>query len=137
MANLHTLLWHAFHNELFIFYTGTIEQRIAEIKENKPRMEWPLRLRLLKEVDINRLPPRLVSACKVCDKAWKAYVKAGKALEAHDKAREAYNKAWEAHIEAREACRDEIEALHKEVCPNCPWDGETIFTRKDEKGIWY
>jgi len=27
--------------------------------------------------------------------------------------------------------RPEIEALHKQECPNCPWDGNTIFPEQD------
>ncbi len=74
-------------------------------------------------------------AREACDKAeeawktaWKACDKAGKpwetAWKAYVKAREACNKAWEAYLKA---FGQEIEELHKELCPNCPWDGTTIF----------
>ena len=70
-------------------------------------------------------------------KAREAYYKAG---EAYDKAREAYDKAGEAYYKAWEACekaskaRDkalkapQIEKLHKEEHPDCPWNGKTIFS---------
>jgi hypothetical protein len=48
-----------------------------------------------------------------------------------------YQAAW---AEWEDAYRDNlaaIEALHKIECPDCPWNGETIFTRKDANGAWY
>ena len=95
-------------------------------------------------------------AWKACDKARDAYEKAWKACdkardacekawEACDKARDAYEKAWEACDKAGDAYRTAFEAfkkawkaykkawgkqivaLHEELCPNCPWDGKTIF----------
>jgi len=63
-----------------------------------------------------------------------AYCKAGEAFdkagEARDKAWEAYGKAWEAYGKERKACLPEIEKLHKELCPDCPWNGKTIFPEK-------
>jgi len=76
------------------------------------------------------------------DKARAAHDKAGaahdKAGEAYDKAREAYDKARAAHDKAWAACgkageaygkanRKELETLHSKLCPDCPWDGKTIF----------
>ena len=83
-------------------------------------------------------------AWEAYDKAWEAYVKAweayDKAREAYVKAREAGDKAWEAYDKAREAYnktlndhKDEIDALHREECPNCPWDGETIFPEEKKE----
>ena len=40
---------------------------------------------------------------------------------------EDYDEAWKAYDEAYRACKLEIEALHELECPNCPWDGKTIF----------
>ena len=34
------------------------------------------------------------------------------------------DRAWAEH-------KDEIEALHKRECLDCPWDGHTIFPEKD------
>jgi len=66
-------------------------------------------------------------------KAWAAYVKAraalNKAKAALDKARAAYAKAWAAYVKAGAACMPEIEALHAIECPDCPWDGTTIFPK--------
>src|SRR3972149_3700162 len=72
------------------------------------------------------------------DKARDAFVKASvayaKARDAYDKARDAYDKAKAAYAKARDAynkaydeCLPQIEALHALECPDCPWNGSTIF----------
>ena len=93
--------WHIHHNML-IEPSTNIEERIVSIKTNKPKDELGVRLRLLREVR-GKLPDDLL------------------------KAREAYFKAREAYDKAREAYAPQIEALHAKECPNCPWDGMTIF----------
>src|SRR3990172_4654201 len=71
-------------------------------------------------------------------KDWDAYVKAGdardKAKAAYDKAKAAYDKDWDAFGKDWDAYRKaydkylpQIEALHALECPDCPWDGFTIF----------
>jgi hypothetical protein len=67
---------------------------------------------------VERLPQALVKAEAVLDKAGEAY---DKEWEAYVKASAAFGKEWEAH-------KPEIAKLHTELCPNCPWDGETIFS---------
>jgi len=51
------------------------------------------------------------------------------------------SEAWEAYYKAREAYYKaygkELTILHEELCPDCPWDGKTIFTRQNKKGEWY
>ena len=59
-----------------------------------------------------------IKARKAYDKAWEVYIKAW----------EAYNKAWKAYDKARKACAPQIEKLHKEEHPDCPWNGKTIFS---------
>ena len=62
-----------------------------------------------------------------CDKAWAGYEKAqagyDKARAGCDKARAKYNKAISHH-------QVEIEALHAQECPNCPWNGSIIFPKR-------
>lgn len=36
------------------------------------------------------------------------------------------NKAWA-------LSQPMLEQLHKELCPNCPWDGETIFPKNQKR----
>ena len=52
-------------------------------------------------------------------------------VEFNNKAWEAYDKAGEAYIKTSKACAPQIEKLHKEEHPDCPWNGETIFSKVD------
>ncbi len=122
------------HHDVLLEYCTDYEERVQYIKGNKPAREQALRLRLFKFIPIDRLPPELDKAWEAydkareaCDKAWEA---CNKAREACDKAWEAYDKAWEAYDKAWEAYMPELIKLHEELCPNCPWDGKTIFSKK-------
>ena len=107
--------WHV-HHGILLEWCYDEQGRRDFIDNHKPPEERELRQRLFKKVQ-GELP--------------EAYVKA---READDKAGEAYVKAWEAYDKAWEACKEEILALHAKECPNCPWDGETIFPKpKDVK----
>ena len=114
--------WHVHHNIFAEPLTEPIEKRIAFIKANKPKEEVETRLRLLKPIKA-LLPADVV-------KTWEAY---DKAREAGDKAWEAYVKTWEAYNKTLNDHKDEIDALHREECPNCPWDGETIFPEEKKE----
>ena len=70
-------------------------------------------------------------ARRTYDKAWLTYYKARRAYNEADRA---YDEAWQVRNEARQAYDEAvsrnmsaIEALHAEECPNCPWNGHTIF----------
>src|SRR3990170_3104268 len=135
--------WHI-HHEVLLEWSDDIQERIDFIQAEKPKHEVEIRLRLLKPVQ-GALPPKLVKAGdargKAEDanaKAWDAYVKARdayvKAGDARDKAKAAYDKAWDAFGKDWDAYRKaddkylpQIEALHALECPDCPWDGFTIF----------
>ena len=129
--------WHVHHDKLIEPLIGSIEERIAYIKEYKPEHERDLRLRLLKPV-IGPLPTiydeawkACVEAWKACDEAWKAYDEAKKVYEEAKKvyveAWKAYSEAKKVYVEAEKASQPLIEQLHLNECPNCPWDGKTIF----------
>jgi len=135
--------WHI-HHEVLLEWSDDIQERIDYIKAHKPPHEVETRLRLLKPVQ-GALPPKLVKAKAAYDKARDAFVKASvayaKARDAYDKARDAYDKAKAAYAKARDAydkakaaynkaydeCLPQIEALHALECPDCPWNGTTIF----------
>ena len=121
------LAFHCHHNTLVeeVYDYGG---RVEFIKENKPKQERELRLKLLKFIPEDRLPHKGLAAY---DKARDAY---DKAWDAYVKARDAYDKAGDAYVKAN---KNELEQLHKELCPDCPFDGHTIFTRKDEQGKYY
>jgi hypothetical protein len=101
--------WHIHHDVLCESLREPIEARIAYIKENKPQDERETRLRLLKPV-LGALPTPVLEAYaarKKADAAWEKAYWAWRKADAHHKG--------------------EIEALHAQECPNCPWDGATIF----------
>jgi hypothetical protein len=82
--------WHIHHEKLFEAQTEPIENRIAYIKENKPKAEVETRLRLLHKVtNVKALKYALVTNN-----------------------------------------HEALEKLHKEECPNCPWNGKTIFPKE-------
>ena len=97
-------VWHGHHNGL-ISWLISIGRRKRDIREYKPKSEQPLRLKLIKRVK-GKLPPTLMQA-------WKDYFN-------YDKDWEAYEQAYQKHLPA-------IKALHAKECPNCPWDGKSIF----------
>ena len=136
--------WHVHHEVLLEPLTEPIENRIAYIKAEKPAHEIELRLHLLKPVK-GSVPKVLLDAWKAYVDAWKAYVDAqkaywnmgkayedaGKAYEdagkAYEDAGKAYDDAQKAYWNMGKACVDELNALHALECPNCPWNGKTIF----------
>ncbi|KKL79510.1 hypothetical protein LCGC14_2014070 [marine sediment metagenome] len=131
------MFWHVHHDTL-LEYCYDYDERVRFIKKNKPKSEQELRLRLFQPVK-GKFPRAVTKAWAACDKARAAY---DKARAAYDKARAAYDKAWTAYNKARTACAKArtaynkaaknnivaIEKLHRKECPDCPWDGETIFS---------
>ena len=97
--------WHIHHDVLLESLIEPFENRVKYIKESKPRGERKLRLRLFKTVK-GELPFELVEV-------WKAWNEAGKARD-----------------EALKTYEPQILALHKKECRRCPWNGETIFSKK-------
>ena len=132
--------WHIHHDVLLEVANEPIENRIAYIKSEKPKDEIETRLRLLKPVK-GELPKKLIDArkayvraLKVFDLAQEAYVQAredyGQERKDYDLAQEAYVQAGEAPDQEWKACKPQVEALHKIECPDCPWDGKTIFPKR-------
>ena len=119
--------WHIHHKELLGF-SSNIQERIDYIKQEKSPGEIPLRLKLLKEVK-GELPEEVV-------RAWVAYTRARvaytRARVAYTRARGVYTRARGVYIATLDKHKTEIEALHAQECPNCPWDGKTIFPEKKE-----
>jgi len=133
------------------------EQKREDQKETRLRLFKPVKGKLPQEVvEAGRVLDKAWHAYdeagRASDKAWHAYNRAGRASDevwqaynrarrayveagqvrveadrAYNKAQQVYNKAWHAYDEARRKNMPAIEALHKEECHNCPWDGKTIF----------
>ncbi len=133
------LVWHCHHEKLAEFLTSPPEHRISFILSDKPEHERALRLRLFRPVRTKNLPKYLKEACAKWEDAYakrqeayakwqEAYAKRQEACakwqEAYAKWEEAYAKWQEAYAKRQEAYAKE---LHAKQCPNCPWDGKTIF----------
>ena len=130
------IAFHCHHDRLaeYIYdYNG----RGSYIKKRKPLEERGLRLRLFRIIPRDRLPEE---GLEDCIKAGKAYYEAERALvkadkdyiglqETYIKAGEIYGNVWEDYYTRNKAA---FERLHKELCPGCPWDGETIFPGRRE-----
>jgi len=131
------LAFHCHHNTL-VEFVYDYDERVEYIKASKPPSEQKLRLKLFQLIPTDLIPGLNSAEWKACDKAgeaydkaWKAYSKAG---EAYSKAEEAYYKAGEAYYKAEEAYfrkfGKKLELLHGKLCPDCPWDGYTIFKKE-------
>ncbi len=127
--------WHLHHTQLFEEEAEPVRQRIEFIKRNKPKGEQSTRLRLLVIVKAQKLLRRL---CKyqrdfqMAEQAiYNSHLHIGEISDAEmtvkHKELAVARKNYEA---ARKRAWPMIEALHKKECPNCPWDGRTIFPGK-------
>ncbi len=149
-------LAHCVHHDIHWEYCYNYQKRVEFIKENKPKEEQELRLKLFKLLPNKLVPGRESAEWKACIKAVKSYNKALQscimAREAYDKAKvackkrgesfendyEIYNKKWKALDKAGDAnyrawdayyskYANELQILHDKMFPDCPWDGESIF----------
>ena len=106
--------WHIHHDKLVEPLIEPIKKRIQFIRDNKPAHELDTRLRLMRPVR-GKLPKAMIEADAVRVKADAAW----------DEAYAAWDEAVKDNLPA-------IEALHRKECPNCPWDGKSIFPKKEE-----
>ena len=113
--------WHVHHNILCEPLTESMQMRRAYIRARKPANEIETRLRLLKGVR-GEIPAKLINAYDALSAARSAERSAAlsAAWSAAESARSAYQKAYEDAM-------PEINRLHLEECPDCPWNGKTIF----------
>jgi len=116
MKKLTKYYFHIHHEVLVEALTEPLENRIKYIKEDKPKDEIELRLRLIKPVK-GKLPSEFIEA-------YQAWVKAD---QARGKAYLAWVKAFTDNMPA-------LEKLHKVEC-GCAYDfkKKTIFT--EENGL--
>ena len=93
---------------------------------NKPKFYWHIHHEILLE-ETSNIQKRIayINVLKDYYKAQEAYIKA---WEIYYNVLKDYYKAQEAYNKAREACNTEIEKLHREEHPDCPWNGKTIFS---------
>ena len=104
------LAWHVHHDKLCERLTEPIESRIECIRDNKPKNEIDTRLRLLKVV--------------------KDQARAERALKKYNAIVSKPRSDYDA-IESKAWSDSGLDALHKKECKKCPWDGKTIFPKKE------
>ena len=141
--------WHL-HHEVLLEWCHDYDERARYTRTNKPESEKILRFKLFKPVK-GQLPKELIRAGQAYEKAWQAFYKTlqtycktnktynkmrlqacakayYKTQQDHHKAmRTFFNQAKQAYKNALINNAEFIEKLHSLECPNCPWDGETIF----------
>ncbi len=129
------------HHDILVEYCTDYQERVDYIMRNKPRGEMSLRLRLFKMISVDRLPHELLEArvkmgeaCQKWDEAYQkwdeARQKLGEAYQKWDEACQKWDEARQKWGEAYQKYLPYLVDLHKELCPNCPWDGETIFSKE-------
>ncbi len=133
------LAFHVHHADNLVELCYSLSERRREIKTNKPLVEQSQRLRLLALIPDRRLPKdaqklvvdlrRIHAKCKLLDEDYHA--KRKPLAEDFEAKRKLLGKDYDAKRKPLESAlvthRLELEALHTELCPNCPWDGHTIF----------
>ena len=144
------MYWHIHHNVLAEFAIEPIEERIAYIKDTKPWGEIETRLRLMRPVQHKLSDPAFkemsVAALALRDGEaavikvlarrftileWIGVFSKSDALNRAEKFRDiVYERYWNCFTDS---LSEELEALHKLECPNCPWSRHTIFP--DEQGL--
>ena len=149
-------IMHGHHAGSLFSHLTSLEERVRELKREKPPEEQELRLALIQDVS-DLLPD---TPKRAANKAWAAYKRTKvaytkawatsylklaphynykKAWAAHyKKAWVAHTKAWATYLELWAAYLESFdgEAFHKEHChPQCPWDGETIFARGTDVSV--
>ena len=151
--------WHV-HHEILAERSYDIVERVVYIMGCKEPDEIEPRLRLLRPVR-GPLPAMLVEASARYDKALSEWHEANarwheacevwlesdlnwshpgspdrvddwtEALKAKNAAEDALSEANDAVRAAYATCLPELEALHAKECPDCPWDGRTIFPERE------
>ena len=119
------LAFHLHHDRL-VEYCHDYAGRVDCIKYFKEPSEHALRLRLFKLIPNDKLPEDIAKAIRKC-------INLHRACERNSWG-SAYTLPYFRFRDARNEVErllythsQEIHKLHEELCPNCPWDGQTIF----------
>ena len=123
------MVQHCHHEQLAEPLTQPPEKRIAYILSDKPIEEQALRLHLFR--------PTYNAALEAARATYNAAVEAAGAT--YDAVLDAAEATHEAAVEAAQATRATavdvaqttynaaVDVAHQAECPDCPWDGRTIF----------
>ena len=114
------------------------EQRMIDLVDSAARVakEFVL-LRQPVQMHPERLPQPVIDAARTLDKAWRSYEVPGLSLSDVPRLYLVLqlDHAYLALCQVHNAHRDEMEALHKEECPGCPWDYESQQMVFPPKGV--
>ena len=130
-----TLVWCQFHKGQLLSIAR--EGRRAQIGR-KPAHEVATRQEWYRTVQHpERLPQPVIDAARTLDKAWRSYEVPGLSLSDVPRLYLVLqlDHAYLALCQVHNAHRDEMEALHKEECPGCPWDYESQQMVFPPKGV--
>ena len=144
-------LFGLIHHDTLAEYSANIAERVDYIRREKPGSEIATRLRCLVYLPQDRLPPKYGRATAECGRAWaecgRAIDEYGRARAEYDRATAEYGRAWAEYDRARaeydrataeygraraeygraiDEYAPQIEALIRELVPDCPWDGTQI-----------
>ena len=123
------MVQHCHHEQLAEPLTETPEKRIAYILSDKPIEEQALRLHLFRPTYDAASKAAGATYDAAVKPAWAAYDAASKAAGAtYNAAVEAAWATYDAAVKPARATYDAaLEAAHRAECPDCPWNGRTIF----------
>lgn len=123
--------WHIHHKGCIVEpATEPIENRIFYIKEFKPADEAELRLRLLQPVQ-GKLPKAVLDAGANFVEADEAWHKAHLEKDGIGSADFKLFRVRDVYLAAMIYNKEAIDALHAKECPDCTWNGTTIFPDKE------
>ena len=121
--------WSAYfhvHHDQLCELSCDIEERRRFIKKCKPKREQPRRLKLLRAM---RNPPKEFRA--LLDELNRVHAAYCRTLTG--RARWDFVNASIACVTWLDNSRAIVRELHEKQCPNCPWNGRTIFPRPKKK----
>lgn len=129
--------WHIHHNRLFESAKEPISNRKTYIKQNKPKSEQKLRLKLLKPIKLTQEIKDLLEVINdYYDYDYGYYYDYNYLYNYTYNYYYNYNNYFRQPLDEQIliycliASYQLIEELHEEQCPNCPWDGKSIFSNK-------
>ena len=108
-----TSSWHCHHDILWEWDKEPRAKRIAYIKKYKEPSQQALRLRLYRPMSAEAR--RLL---RICDAT---------CAKAEEVCAATWAKADKLCAATCAKARKPLEALHRRECPDCPWNGKTIF----------
>ena len=117
--------WHL-HHDVLLEWCFDYAWRVAVIKTDKPLEEQATRLRLFQMVK-GQLPAKYDAAKAKYVAVRAEYVATTKAKFHAWEAK--FDAAWAEYVAAWATYKPEILALHAQECPDCPWNGKTIFPK--------